>query len=195
MWIIGEEILMICPHESYKLALIGSKGDWHWEHFEGDPLPTLKVKTYVEEQPMPDNLYSIWTGRKMTVKREIQSLEELVDNAHDTCQADHHYIDVCDLPLAVKTALRHAQVEVETSSYTVGEPSAFIRASVEFPDGTAHFEVSIGSLQPFIEDEDEEMTDEQLQDVASEMAACFEWENDVVHFEADYNYDVKEECV
>lgn len=119
----------------------------------------------------------------------MKTLFDLVEASRNTYQPDNHYINFSELPEAAKKALRDAEVEVETSSYTVNRPMAFLRATVEFPDGKAHFEVSLAELSGYLEDEDteeEEDTEERLQFIADEMKENFDWELGHVHFDADY---------
>lgn len=200
MWIIGEKIYLVCPNESYSLAIIGAKGDWHWDLFGNKAAPVVIAAKYLEEQPMPDNLYSIWTGKKINLKREAQTLEELVSQSSDTRKPDHHYLDFKDLPKWVKKALLDTTPTVETSSYTVGEPTAFLRATVSFPDGDAHLEIHIGNLQPYANDWEEEHAEDDfetsldrecaldayLHEIAGEMLETFDWEYDVAYFDAMY---------
>jgi len=129
----------------------------------------------------------------------IKTLEELVENAHDTYKLDCHFIDYRDLPKKAKEALVNAEPEVDTSSYVCGEPTAFIRADVEFPDGTASLEIHLGRLPDpredgyISDDEEEEWTEERLeewqQNYAAEMKSCFEWEYNTVYFDADYKLE------
>lgn len=65
MWIIGKDIYMVCPSESYALVYIGKDGDWLWEPYATRAAVIVKAMSYLARQPLPDNVYNIWTGTKI----------------------------------------------------------------------------------------------------------------------------------
>jgi hypothetical protein len=128
-----------------------------------------EAKALLKKQMMEDN-------------KSSSKLGELMTSATKTYKAGTFYFPSWqDAPKDVVEALKKAEVEVEESSYTVHEPSAFLRTSMSFADGgEADFEVSFGSLQSFADEWDEENPDgddddkeAHLQGVAEELASSF----------------------
>lgn len=135
--------------------------------------------------------------------KSASKLSELMAKAHKTLKAGTFYFsDWRDAPKDVVKALQDAEVEVEESDYTVGEPSAFLRASMTFADGgEADFEVSLGSLREFADEWDEQNPDgdeddkeEHLEGVAKELASSFgtSESGDSVYFHVTENPGVDE---
>jgi len=65
LWVIGDDMYLQCPLESWKLTEIEDSGAYVWKPWGVSSAPIVHAKSYLAKQPLPDNLYSIWTGRKI----------------------------------------------------------------------------------------------------------------------------------
>jgi hypothetical protein len=65
---------------------------------------------------------------------------------HSTFKSDTYYTSFLNLPKNVQTILKNTPVEVEKSSYTVYEYSAFVRNKVEIDGRYFDAEISLGSV-------------------------------------------------
>lgn len=132
--------------------------------------------------------------RKDSVEESVQAKEVKL---HSTYKPDHYYVSFSDLPKEAQEKLKAAEVEVERSSYTLGEDMAFIRAEVEVNGKIWNAEISLGSVD--IRNADYEWDDEEnayvdeegrpidsnahAEYMASELAAMSELEHQDVYLD------------
>jgi len=107
---------------------------------------------------------------------------DIHDPAHKTHAPDTFYVDFGKLPQGVKKLFEKAEPEIDSSGYTVHEPTAFLRVSVLTKDkAELSMEIHLGKLSK--EDEDDGDEDEDFENQASEMKATFDWRLGDVYFE------------
>lgn len=103
-------------------------------------------------------------------------LKDILAKSHKTYKYRKYYISGDELPKKIIDAIDGEDAFIEESSYTAWRPAAFIRKVIQFPDGAAEFEVSLGSLDEFEEAaEESEDRDEYLQGIAEYLKENFDW--------------------
>jgi hypothetical protein len=86
------------------------------------------------------------TAKKQREMIDTSSADQFWSDLNRT-YSEQRYCDVDALPADLQATIMATEVEVERSSYTVGQASAFLRGAVTVDGESFDFEVSLGQVE------------------------------------------------